>query len=89
MARTIKIAKLIEMVNRSNRDSTCSAGVREGWNSLLGEVLHATDNYAGFGYLSATEVPKGEEPGIAGTTPNCVFPDETRRRYIVHRRLRA
>ena len=89
MAKTIKVVDLIARVNARNRCSTCPAEARKGWNSLLEEVLAATDNYAGFGYLKETEVPRGEQPGIAGTSPDCTFPDDTRRSYCIHPRLRT
>jgi hypothetical protein len=86
MAKTIKVVDIIARVNARNRCSTCPAETRQGWNSLLEEVLAATDNYAGFGYLKETEVPRGEQPGIAG---NGTFPDESRRTYCIHPRLRT
>jgi hypothetical protein len=86
---TVDVKALVEEVNYRNRESTCSAEVRDGWNSLLEEVLMSTKNYAGFGWLSAKEVPAGERPGIVwsgeGTdnigTPS--FPDDSRRVYYV------
>jgi hypothetical protein len=80
--KTIDVLFLLDKVNDRNRLSTCPADIREGWNSLLEEVLHSTGNYAGFGYLSANDVPEGEKPGISHDgdfTPR--FPDETRRVY--------
>jgi hypothetical protein len=86
MAKTIKVVDVIARVNACNRCSTCPAEVRRGWNSLLEEILAATDSYAGFGYLKETEVPRGEQPGITG---NGTFPDESRRTYCIHPRLRT
>lgn len=88
--KTVKVRELVELVNRRNRESTCPAHVRQGWNSLLEAILHATGNYAGFGYLSADKVPDGHLPGMIldeKRPANNRFPDETRRSYIFSRRL--
>jgi len=89
MHKTIKIAALVAKVNDLNQHSICPPEVRRGWNSLLEDVLHGADAYVGFGYLSVTEVPRYQTPGITGEAPNFQFPDETRRRYIVHSRLQS
>jgi hypothetical protein len=81
--KTIKIADLVALVNRHNRESTCQSDVRHGWNALLEDVLHGADAYAGFGYLSAAEVPPGHQPGIVGEPDHFSFPDESRRRYYL------
>jgi hypothetical protein len=85
MARkTVDIAKLVDMVNRRNKLSTCSADLRHGWNSLMEEVLGITDTYAGFGYLTAEEVPEGCSPGIRKSEVfGNEFPDESRRIYYL------
>jgi len=80
--KTIKVQDLIDIVNRRNKHSTCSPEVRKGWNSLLEEVLHKTDNYNGFNFLAPDEVPEGEKPGIEcfnQDTSKNVFPDESRK----------
>ncbi len=87
MTKTIKVADLIAEVNRRNRESTCSPEARNGWNNLLEGFLHATDNYNGFGYLKAGEVPAGELPGIKGEPESFTFPDESRKRYYANPRL--
>ena len=90
MAKTIKVVDLIAKVNARNRCSTCPAETRQGWNSLMEEVLAATGNYAGFGLLKETEVPQGEKPGrVVGKNCDCTFPDESRRSYCIHPRLRT
>ncbi len=86
--KVVKLIDLIAIVNKCNRESTCDARTRDGWNHLLGEVLLSTDNYAGFRYLSASEVPPNEKPGIAGECPAYRFPDQSRREYIVKPGLR-
>ena len=65
--KTFPVNKLIENVNERNRLSICSAEVRNGWNSVLTDILMATDNYEGFRYLQSNEVPHGELPGIYDT----------------------
>jgi hypothetical protein len=90
MRRTVKVTRLIEIVNRHNRDSKGDPGIRRGANTLLETVLHESGVYAGFGYLTEQEVPAGELPGIVRgneIAPN-QFPDETRVFYYQHRRLR-
>ncbi len=89
MKKTVHIAELIARVNRLNRDSTCAPQIREGWNTLLADVLHTADAYAGFRYLDPSEVPKGQEPGIiTRMSKDPLFPDESRREYIVNAKLR-
>ena len=63
--KTFSIAKLIHTVNKRNERSTCSAEVRQGWNSLLSDVLMEADVYAGFNYLGPDDIPVGARPGIA------------------------
>ena len=52
-------------------------------------MLFATNNYAGFGYLTAAEVPAGELPGVKGEPGSFTFPDESRKRYNTEPRLTA
>jgi hypothetical protein len=82
--KTVGVAEVIRMVNRSNRLGQGSAEHRAGHNALLETILHATENYEGFRYLRPNEVPEGEQPGlIAGPDGEAIaFPDETRREYI-------
>lgn len=95
MRKTQHIFDIIAIVNRRNRLSTCRPEVREGWNSLLEQLLHDSDVYDGYRYLEDSEVPGGESPGIWRVDPAspddpipATFPDETRRSYSIHRRLR-
>lgn len=65
--KTFDIAELLYTVNSRNTGSTCSADVRQGWNSLLETVLHSADLYNGYGYLEQGDL-KGSavnsRPGI-------------------------
>lgn len=71
--RTHDVRTLIEHANLCLKNSKPEEReYRRGVVSLLEFVLHATDNYTGFGYL---------EPWEEGKT------DETRRSYYVHARL--
>jgi len=84
--RTIELIALVEEVNRRNRESTVSANVRQGWNSLLEAALMARNAYAGFGYYDASQLAEGMSPGIrTDAEGNNTFPDETRRFYYVAR----
>jgi len=58
------VLDMIELVNRRNLESTCSPDVRQGWNSLLEDMLHATGNYSGFGYYSNDDLPSTVQPGV-------------------------
>jgi len=85
--RTVSIKGLVEQVNALNRLSTCAPQIREGWSSLLEDVLHAGNVYRGFSYLSWSDVPVGHAPGIQKEGEGYVFPDETRRVYHLDRFL--
>ena len=63
--KTASIAQILFDVNQKNVLSTCSAEVRQGWNSMISSILMAAEVYSGFGYLRGTDLPKGQEPGIA------------------------
>ena len=89
--RTVKIADLICEVNRKNKLSSCTSHVRNGWNGMLEDILHANGVYAGYWYLATDEVPEGEEPGIVRGEESdaAFFPDPSRRCYYVHRLLKG
>jgi len=82
--KTIGLSQLVTMVNDRNRASICSRECRDGWNSLLEDILMKCNAYGGFRYLRADEVPHGQLAGEAFDTHlRRIFPDETRRCYIV------
>lgn len=88
--KTFEVADLLEKINHRNMTSTCSSEVRDGWNSIMEEVLMRTNNYAGFSYLTAKEVPNGMLPGIAQEVDGTnMFPDETRKMFYVASNLKA
>lgn len=105
MRKTMQVKELIDKVNKINQVSTIiPAEARKGINYFLESVLHDCGVYAGFGYLSRKEVPQGEQPGVVWTNedktvwsdnhdpvsaPNPTFPDETRRCYYYHRKLKV
>ncbi len=87
--KTVSVVDMLEKVNQMNRESTCAADIRHGWNSLLECMLHDAGVYAGFGYLNASQVPTGCLPGIVwdGQNQPSAFPDESRRLYYTHHSL--
>ena len=94
--KTINVAKLLFKTNFRNRSTTVDPDVRKGWNILLGEILHATDNYRGFSYLMPQNVPPGCAPGVnavdmATATMEEKFDktDATRITFCVSRELAA
>ena len=83
--KTFKVNELIDIVNRRNKESTCDKKVREGWNSMLEEILHLTNQYNGFIYLDENEVPVNCLPAIniivKNTEERFNNTDDTRRKY--------
>ena len=63
--KTFSIAQLLHTVNKRNAASTCSPDVRQGWNSILSQVLMDADVYSGYNYLGPEDIPVGQRPGIA------------------------
>lgn len=62
--KTASIAQMLFDLNQRNIHSTCSAEVRQGWNSMLSSILMAADVYSGYGYIGTSDLPAGEKPGI-------------------------
>jgi len=81
--KTFDVAELVKTVNRKNSLSTCDPKLREGWNALLVDILHETNNYMGYTHLTRSEVPYGQLAGIirGDSIETNTFPDETRRKY--------
>lgn len=90
MARrnNLTLEEIVEKANNILLRSTCDPKQRQGVCSLTESILSMADNYGGFRYLDATEVPPGQLPGIIpgetnGERDNTKnqYPDETRRQY--------
>jgi hypothetical protein len=84
------LRKAIDAVNYANRHSLNSRSYRLGQNSLLATLLHHANAYAGFGYLTADQVPVGQKPGIIrdeSEAKNHNYPDDSRVFYYVHGKL--
>lgn len=62
--KTVKVEDLVKLVNARNKKSTCSPDIRQGWNSMLEDVLHSTGNYQGYGYYTVEDLPEGQAPGV-------------------------
>jgi len=62
--KTFKVDELKSFVNNQLASSYGTFDTREGYIILLEKVLHDTDNYNGFGYLSETRLPTDVLPGI-------------------------
>ena len=82
------ILDTIEDINRTNRYAITtemhSKDWRFGQNAIACRLLHALGCYQGFAYLTASELPSGELPGVImdrsephDPTKN-QFPDESR-----------
>ena len=72
--KTIRVTEVVEQVNRWLRVSTCTPEMRKGMIAVLTHILHDTNTYAGFRYLTLDEMPKVDGyyknetlPGIRGT----------------------
>jgi hypothetical protein len=81
--KTFPVDLLKRKVNNRNKTSTCYADARNGWNSVLEDVLMATGNYNGYRYLKVGEVPPGQLPGMVwhDDPEKRTFPDPSRREY--------
>lgn len=91
MRKTVQIVELIDTVNQQNATCTrITRGERAAVNSFLESILHNADVYCGYWHLRPEEVPTGIKPGIIFSDNPAVphtFPDDSRRRYYVHRKL--
>lgn len=86
----ISLLALVENVNQRNRETVCSPDVRHGWNALLEEMLHRAGCFQGFTYFCQGQVPEGQLPGVEWSQGdhNPTFPDESRRCYVIDKKLR-
>ena len=60
--KTVKLKEIVDLVNERNKKSTCDPKTRQGWNSLLEQLLMQADNYQGFRLLEQNEVPENHKP---------------------------
>jgi hypothetical protein len=65
--KTFSVAQALFDINQKNQLSTCSAEVRQGWNSMIETILMAAEVYTGFGYLRSPDLPTGQKAGIRFT----------------------
>lgn len=78
--RTIHVYEVLKMVNTMLAETTCCPDKRLGMASVLENILHQTDNYAGYGHLASAGVKNPGEREVS-------FEDESRRAYYQHRKL--
>ena len=78
--KTINVDVLKDEVNLMLATSNGSKAEREGMIAVIENVLLRTGNYRGFCFLTESEVPVFEKPGIRVTGLNDV--DHTRVKYI-------
>lgn len=87
--KTVDVESFKDMTNKILRISTVDPAMRKGWMAALEWVLHETNNYRGFRYLTVDEVPAEGLPGIRTDNQGNPLPedlrwqacDETRRAY--------
>lgn len=92
--KTINVAQLVEMGNQFMLNSADSLrGERLGVAHFVESVLHRSNAYAGFGYLTDDDMKRSFSGKTCGVIhrymddlPN-EFPDDSRRRYSLHRKL--
>jgi hypothetical protein len=79
--KTISIAATVTEFNRIIRMSTCSPDIRKGYMGAIEHILHSTDNYCGFRYLTTPEVPTDHLPGINIDENGDFYPDQPFARF--------
>lgn len=62
--KTLDVEEFKNRINHLLKVSVCSPDTRQGLINALEDVLHSTGNYRGFSYLTGSEVPKDQLPGI-------------------------
>lgn len=79
--KTISISATITEFNKILRVSTCTPDIRRGIINAMEHILHSTDNYCGFRYLTDPEVPTDHLPGINIDENGDFFPDSCYERF--------
>lgn len=81
--KTVEIQPILDSVNIFLKESTDSSDRRQGNIDVINQVLFVSGNYAGFRYLTESEVPEDQLPGIrmssvVGVPPSFENTDSTR-----------
>jgi hypothetical protein len=79
--KTISVASAVTELNKILRVSTCSPDIRKGYMGAIEHILHSTDNYCGFRYLTTPEVPTDHLPGINIDESGDFYPDSPHKRF--------
>jgi len=79
--KTVSIAVTIVEFNKILRVSTCTPDIRRGIMNAMEYILHSTDNYCGFRYLTTPEVPTDQLPGINIDENGDFYPDHPYKRF--------
>jgi hypothetical protein len=79
--KTISVASAVTEFNRIIAASTCSPDIRKGYMGAIEHILHSTDNYCGFRYLTTPEVPADQLPGINIDENGDFYPDSPHKRF--------
>jgi hypothetical protein len=79
--KTISVSTTIIEFNKILRVSTCTPDIRRGIMNAMEHILHSTDNYCGFRYLTTPEVPVDQLPGINIDENGDFYPDSQYKRF--------
>ena len=79
--KTISVASAVTDLNKILRVSTCTPDIRRGIMNAIDLILHSTDNYCGFRYLTTPEVPTDQLPGINIDENGDFYPDSPHKRF--------
>ena len=81
--KTISVDLVKTRLNAVLRSDYGTKEYRQGIIEAMTMILHETENYKGFQYLTESEVPSGAEPGIRfiDGRPDFKDADKTRVKY--------
>lgn len=81
--KTIRVEDFVKKMNEKLAEDTMGVEYRLAVTHIVEQMLHDTGNYKGFGFLTQSEVPCGEKPGINANGPDAfINTDKTRRIYF-------
>lgn len=80
--KTVDVQSLKEIANEMLKNSYLSKQQRQGVALMMEYVLLRAQDYRGFVYLQAHEVPYAEEPGVEFSDGMAKTRDEYRRIYL-------